>query len=59
MSDLRLGDKVVFRDPKTNKAITGKVTDVTIKAETGTVYTVVGDNGTGCTCKKEALIKIK
>ena len=59
MADLRLGDRVVFKDTKTTKAITGKVSDVTIRSDTGTAYTVILDNGTSCICKKEELIKIK
>jgi hypothetical protein len=59
MADIRMGDRVIYKDPKTNKTIAGRVNDITIDGTLGTVYSLTLDNGTKCTSGKELLIKTK
>ena len=54
-----MGDRVVYKDPKTNKSIAGRVNDITIDGTLGTVYSLTLDNGTKCTCGKGQIIKTK
>jgi len=59
MANLHVGDRILYKDTGTNKNFSGKVTDVLIKYDKGTVYTVVLDNGLTYTCGPDQLVKLK